>query len=382
VASPPNTASERSPSTKAQTPPCDLKDSASSGDRSLTQQLHWNSSSSSSPTSAEHADIDSELAQTYLEHVAPSFTGSYTPLKKSWIWHIFVPAQALVSSAIRHGLLASAAVYSHLRAQEEGKAPSPKFLEVATSYGSAFVEQSRAQLHKLEPQHVNTNLAATRLLCVLAFAFHRCERANNENQEMSWTWIHLLKGLNTTHESLLRSGQAIQPRLLHDFLPRSLGADIDSPNLHESSAASGQSGNTLLYISRTRSARFATLRFAHSQGWLGFDSTEPDTLSTAIDNLSRITDLICAGQYKSLFRALFSWIADLDTAVVQRLTDGHPGTLAVYAHWLMLLVLAEDLWWIGDMGRAGIRDVLHVIGELTNDLAPVLSWPREMLCEI
>jgi hypothetical protein len=64
------------------------------------------------------------------------------------------------------------------------------------------------------------------------------------------------------------------------------------------------------------------------------------------------------------------------------LTDGHPGTLAVYAHWLMLLVLAEDLWWIGDMGRAGIRDVLHVIGELTNDLAPVLSWPREMLCEI
>jgi hypothetical protein len=48
----------------------------------------------------------------------------------------------------------------------------------------------------------------------------------------------------------------------------------------------------------------------------------------------------------------------------------------------MLLVLAEDLWWIGDMGRAGIRDVLHVIGELTNDLAPVLSWPREMLCEI
>jgi hypothetical protein len=295
-----------------------------------------------------------------------------------------VPAQALVSPAIRHGLLASAAIYIHLRAQEEGKAPDPRYLEVATSYGSAFVEQSQAQLHKLEPQHVNTNLAATRLLCVLAFAFHRCERANDEKQEMSWTWIHLLKGLNTTHESLLHSDQAIQPKTLRDIVPTSLGAEIDSPTLHKSSAAREQSDNTLLYISRTRSARFATLRFAHSQGWLGLNSTEPDIhfiLSAAIDNLSRITELVCAGQHTGIFRVLFAWIADLDAAVVQMMTDAHPGVLAIYAHWLMLLVLAEDLWWIGDMGRAGIRDVLNVIGGSTSDLAPVLSWPREMLKE-
>jgi hypothetical protein len=61
-------------------------------------------------------------------------------------------------------------------------------------------------------------------------------------------------------------------------------------------------------------------------------------------------------------------------------TDAHPGVLAIYSHWLMLLIVAENLWWIGDIGRAGIRDVLHVIGGLeTNDLAPVLSWPREIL---
>jgi hypothetical protein len=379
VASPPNAASEHSLSGKSQASPCDLQDSASPGGRPSTQQLYWNNSSPSSPTSAEHADIESELAQTYLECVAPSFTRKCLPTKQNWVWQVFVPAQALVSPAVRHGLLASAAIWIHLHTQEERKVPDPKYLEVATSYGNAFVEQSRAQLHTLEPQHVNTNLAATRLLCVLAFAFHRCERADGERLEMSWTWIHLLKGLDTAHESLLRSDQAIRPRILHDLVPTSLEADIDSPTLHESSAASGQSGNTLLYISRTRSARFATLRFAHSQGWLELNGTEPDILSAAIDDLSRITELVCAGQHTGIFRILFSWIADLDTAVVQMMTDAHPGVLVIYAHWLMLLVLAEDLWWIGDMGRAGIRDVLHIIGGSASDLAPVLSWPQEIL---
>jgi len=65
---------------------------------------------------------------------------------------------------------------------------------------------------------------------------------------------------------------------------------------------------------------------------------------------------------------------------VQLMTDAHPGVLAIYTHWLILLIVAEELWWIGDMGRAGIRDVLHVIGSLqTTDLAPVLSWPQEVL---
>jgi hypothetical protein len=135
----------------------------------------------------------------------------------------------------------------------------------------------------------------------------------------------------------------------------------------------------LLYISRTKSARFATLRFANSQGWLGLDGTEPNILSTAIDSLSSKTELVCTKRYTSLFRILVSWMTNLDTAVVQMLTDVRPGVLAIYTHWLMLLTLVEDLWWIGDMGRAGIRDVLHVIGGSTNELAPVLSWSKEIL---
>lgn len=360
-------------------PSYDPHDTSSHGGQASAQPLHWHNSISLSPTSAEHADVETELAQTYLEYVVPSFTESCTNVEQTWVWQVFVPAQALVCSTIRHGLLAMAAIYIHTRAQEGGKVPHQKFLELATSHGNAFVEQSRAQLYKLEPQQTNANVAATRLLAVLALAFYRQERANRENQEMSWTWIHLFRGVKTVHESLLRSGQTIQPRILEDMIPKSPMVDSDGAVLPDSPAASSRSGEILLYISRTSSARFATLRSANSQGWLGANGLEPNVLSAAIDDLSGITERVCAGQYTSLFRVLVGWSTNLDTAVVQMLTDSHPGVMAIYTHWLILLTLAEDLWWIGDMGRAGIRDVLHTIGGSTNDLAPVLSWPREVL---
>jgi hypothetical protein len=359
---------------------CDPQGGGSLGDQASTQSLQGQSSSSSSPASAEHADVETELAQTYLEHVVPSFSASCTNDEQTWIWQVFVPAQALVSSTIRHGLLTLAAMYIHLQTQEEGKLPlDQNMLEIAISHGSTFVEQSTANLHQLEPHQTNANLAATRLLSVLALAFYRHDRATGD---VSWRWVHLLRGVKTVHESLLRSGQTIQPRILRDMIMKSPAVpatEISSPCTPASPAASSRNKEMLLYISRTSSARFATLRFAVSQGWFGRDDTRPGAFSDAIDGLEKITELVCAGQYESLFRILISWIGKLDTTVIHMLTNTHPGVLAIYAHWLMLLVLAEDLWWVGDMGRAGIRDVLRVVGGETNELAPVLSWPKEIL---
>ena len=106
-------------------------------------------------------------------------------VEQTWVWQTFIPAQALVSSTIRHGLLTSAAIYLYFSEQDGGQAPDPNALDLATSHSNAFVEQSRAQLHRLDPQQTNANLAATRLLGVLALAFYRHERANGENQGMS-----------------------------------------------------------------------------------------------------------------------------------------------------------------------------------------------------
>lgn len=370
MASRPDTGSESSLSTIALGPPRHPQDADSLGGQASTRSLYARSGPSISLSFVEHADRETELAQTYLEHVAPSFSRSCTHVEQTWPWQVYIPAQALVSSTIRHGLLTSAAFYLYFREQEESNVPDPNILELATSHVNAFIQQSRAQLHQLDPQQANANVAATRLLCVLALAFYRQERAHGENEEMSWTWVHLLRGVKIIHDSLLQSGQAMHPKILQDMTMR-------PPSAH--SAESSRSSEVMLYISRTRSARFATLRFANSQGWLGLDDTNSNVLSTAIDKLSDITELVCAGRYASLFRIIISWIANLDTTVVQMMTDAHPGVLAIYTHWLMLLTLAEDLWWIGDMGRAGIRNVLHVTRGSANDLVPVLSWPREIL---
>ena len=56
-----------------------------------------------------------------------------------------------------------------------------------------------------------------------------------------------------------------------------------------------------------------------------------------------------------------------------------PPALAVYAHWLMLMVLVEDLWWIDDMGRAGIRDIIARCSDADRDVRSLLIWPQQML---
>ena len=45
----------------------------------------------------------------------------------------------------------------------------------------------------------------------------------------------------------------------------------------------------------------------------------------------------------------------------------------------MMVILVEDLWWVGDMGRAGIREVVNMCSEAGSDSDAMLAWPRMML---
>ena len=61
------------------------------------------------------------------------------------------------------------------------------------------------------------------------------------------------------------------------------------------------------------------------------------------------------------------------------LVGGSPPALVVYAYWLMLMVLVEDLWWVGDMGRAGIREVNAECSDADCGVRSLLIWPQQML---
>ena len=61
------------------------------------------------------------------------------------------------------------------------------------------------------------------------------------------------------------------------------------------------------------------------------------------------------------------------------LIDRFPPALLVYAHWLMMMILVEDLWWVDKMGRSGIQDVVAICSEVGFDVEGLLLWPQQMM---
>lgn len=55
--------------------------------------------------------------------------------------------------------------------------------------------------------------------------------------------------------------------------------------------------------------------------------------------------------------------------------------LVIHAHWLMLVVLAEDMWWVDDMATSGIRDIIAMCEtEPENGVVrSLLRWPAIIL---
>lgn len=63
----------------------------------------------------------------------------------------------------------------------------------------------------------------------------------------------------------------------------------------------------------------------------------------------------CTGRSKSLFRTLCTWIgkASPEFILILCCSSANPNVLAIYAHWLVPVVLCERLWYIHDIGKSG-----------------------------
>lgn len=56
-------------------------------------------------------------------------------------------------------------------------------------------------------------------------------------------------------------------------------------------------------------------------------------------------------------RSIFTWPCRVSSTFVELLKHEYKPALAVYAHFLVFTIVLEEIWWIGDMGRSGLRDI-------------------------
>ena len=102
-------------------------------------------------------------------------------------------------------------------------------------------------------------------------------------------------------------------------------------------------------------------------------------MHSAIVSLENVTSHICAGEVHSLFRAICTWPGKVSNGFLDLLLKNEPFALVVCAHWLMLVALAEHMWWFDDMGVAGIREVAAICSSEGPSMRKILEWPMKML---
>ena len=299
---------------------------------------------------------------------------------QSEMWRRLIPAMALTCPVVHRGVLVLAAICLHhdtLAARSSHRCL--KHLDTAAAHGNIFVKESRQKFQEfqkgLEMQDQDSILACSRLLGVLGFAFFRAHRQNGTRlaDSAAWTWIHLLRGVKTTYAAVIAAGRPVDDLFIKDTSPQ-----LCRHRLNEMMSG-GSKRLCFDYIQRSRRDCFDALRCTLHLEWRHFGAGETKDLSAAIDLLDQVTEQVCSPAPRNVLHTICTWPASMPRGFVDMVIRGSPPALAIYAHWLMLMVLVEDLWWIGDMGRAGIRDVMATCSNADRDVRNLLIWPQQML---
>jgi len=323
---------------------------------------------------------DIELAKHYLTHTVQTFAEGGICEDQSDMWRILIPAVALTCPVVRQGMLTLAAICLHYESSPDHSGEHClEYLEAAEAHGKIFVKESRQKLQDfqkgLNTQDQDSILACSRLLCVLGFAFFRTHRQNGTTLAdlAAWTWLHLLRGVRTSYVAVVEAGRPVDEIFMKDMTPQLCYHQLN-PWMDV-----GCKNPYFRYIQQSRRGFIDALRSTLHRDWSSLGDQKTEDLGAAIDLLHQVTEQICSQQLQSLLRTICTWPADIPRGFVDMLVGGSPPALAVYAHWLMLMVLVEDLWWIGDMGRAGIRDIIAICYDADRDVRSLLTWPQHML---
>lgn len=323
---------------------------------------------------------DTELAKHYFTHTVQTFAGCGVCEDQFDMWRILIPAVALTCPVVRQGMLTLAAICLHHESlfdhpDERGL----EYLEAAEAHGKIFVKESRQKLQDFQEgqrtQDQDSILACSRLLCLLGFAFFRSHRKNGTTlaDPAAWTWLHLLRGVKTSYVAVVEAGRPVDEIFLKDMTPQVCN---HRPTLQMDV---GCKDPCFRYIQQSLPGICEALRSTLHKDWSSLGDQKAEDLGAAIDLLHQVTERIYPQQSLSLFRIICTWAADVPRSFVDMLVGGSPIALAVYAHWLMLMVLVEDLWWVDDMGRAGIRGIIAICSDVDRDLRSLLSCPQRML---
>jgi hypothetical protein len=118
----------------------------------------------------------------------------------------------------------------------------------------------------------------------------------------------------------------------------------------------------------------------YSGGGGGGDAADVKVYESAITALEHVVDYILAYPVVNLFRAVFVWPIWVPPEFIELLANHDGLALAIYAHWLVLTMTLEDLWWLDGFGSGQIERLVESEARVgRKDFDGLWVWPVEML---
>jgi hypothetical protein len=112
----------------------------------------------------------------------------------------------------------------------------------------------------------------------------------------------------------------------------------------------------------------------------GGDAADAMVYESAITALEHVVDYILAYPVVNLFRAVFIWPIWVPPEFIELLAQNDGLALAIYAHWLVLTMTLEDLWWLEGFGSGQIERMAESEAKLgRSEFDGLWAWPVEML---
>lgn len=352
------------------------------------------SSAGSSETLAERSNTTAEieegvvsetdLAHHYISHTSKTLAATSSQEVQSHSWCVVVPALAVTSTAVRSGMLALAACHMYVQAPRDANEEKAVLLRAAYSLYNKCLRQSGQQLQKLDQiEYVDAIVSTARILFALGLAFCQIERRFGKSLADSecWVWLPLLRGNFAVANAVEGSGFSDEA-LLHreDMTP-----EIVPETPHEIRAMTPEDERlepprTLAFLRRARVASLHSLRSTLAESMTAISDDRWMQYSKAVDLLDEVMAYTCTSpRVRSYIRLIFIWPLQVPLDFSEALPQGDKFALILYAHWLMLTVLLQDVWIVGDMGRAGIFEIVARSGEWSEDEQDLLLWPRRLL---
>ena len=256
-----------------------------------------------------------------------------------------------------------------------------RYLDAAVSHGERFVMESSRQAHEFAVRDFDAILACSRLLTILGFGYYRKKRIDGVklSDTGAWYWLHLLRGVKTVYDAIVESKVEIDPIMSINMTPEIPQQDSEWFTTATNSMKWHRQLSYYHLIANTRQDRIQDMKEHLDMRRAAYEVEEWNDLLSAINGLDRCTLYICTGEVRSLFRAICTWPGSVTSGFKDMLLRNDLFTLAIYAQWLMLMTLVKDLWFIGDMGTDGIREIVVLCVCSDSSLEKVLKWPKKML---